>query len=138
MLTSREEEPVESSELLARFVLNRIHVRQDGTLRPNAFIPYPYPDLSVTRHLQLAEAALWEVGKRVACQTGKTLYGRADVCSSVFESQGLHVEAAPVPENRNHANVVGWPIEKPAQKSIAQEIAAVAGKIREVPSDSTG
>ena len=32
----------------------------------------------------------------------------------------------PTPEPRNHANIIGWPKEKPAQKIIAQEIAAAA------------
>jgi hypothetical protein len=54
--------------------------------------------------------------------------GRADVQVSVFQRQELHVVAAPLPENPNHANVTGWPAEKPAQKIIAQQIAAVAGK----------
>jgi hypothetical protein len=43
--------------------------------------------------------------------------------------QELRVVAAPIlPENLNHANVTGWPSEKPTQKIIAQQIAAAAGK----------
>jgi hypothetical protein len=47
---------------------------------------------------------------------------------SVFQRQELHVVAAPLLENPNHANVTGWPGEKPAQKIIAQQISAAAGK----------
>jgi hypothetical protein len=120
---------VETNERLARFILTRSHFRPDRTVKQDAFIPYPYPDLSVTRHLQLSEAALWQIGRDVARPTGKTLYGRADVEAAVFLRQELRVIADPIfPENPNHANVTGWPAEKPAQKIIAQRIAAAAGK----------
>jgi hypothetical protein len=69
----------------------------------------------------------------VARQIGQTLRGRADVQVSVFRRQELNVVEAPLVENPNHANVTGWPAEKPAQKVIAQQIAAAAGKARELP-----
>ncbi|MEX2120214.1 MAG: hypothetical protein WD847_11520 [Pirellulales bacterium] len=31
-----------------------------------------------------------------------------------------------IPKNPNHANIGGWPMDKPAQKIIALEIAATA------------
>jgi hypothetical protein len=123
-------------EQLARFILHRSHLRQDWTVKPDAFIPHPWPNLSVTRHLQLSETELWNIARNVARQTEKTLHGRADVQASNFERHTLRVIAAPVSENPNHANVSGWPMEKSAQKAIAQEIAQAAGKAREVPPDS--
>jgi hypothetical protein len=128
--------PVRSNEWLARFILKRSHLRQDRTVKQDAFIPHPYPDLSVTRHLQLSETQLWEIGQNVAQQIGKILRGRADVQAFVFQRQELRVVAVPLPENPNHANVIGWPEEKATQKSIAQQIAAAAGKALEVPSSS--
>lgn len=125
--------PVDSDEWLARFILKQGYIRQDRTVKQDAFIPHPYPDLSVTRHLQLSEIQLWEIGQDVARQIGKTLRGRADIQASVFQRQELRVIEAPLPENRNHANVNGWPAEKPAQKIIAQQIAAAAGKALEPP-----
>jgi len=125
--------PVESNEWLARFILNRIHLRQDRTVRQDAFIPHPWPDLSVTRHLQLTQTELWKIGQDVAREVGKTLHGRANVQAFAFQRQELRVVEAPLPENPNHANVVGWPIEKSAQKIIAQQIAAAAGKALQVP-----
>jgi hypothetical protein len=116
---------VSSEEQLARFILHRSHLRQDGTVRP---------DLSVTRHLQLSEAAIWIIGENIARQTQKTLRARADVQAFVFERRRLKVIAAPEPDNSNHANVVGWPAEKPAQKILAQEITAAAGKALVAPS----
>lgn len=128
--------PVTSNELLGRFILHRSHLRQDWTVKPDAFIPYPWPNLSVTRHLHLSETELWNIARHVARQTSKILHGRADVQAFNFERQTLRVVAAPVSENPNHANVSGWPLEKSAQKAIAQEIAQAAGKARIAPPHS--
>lgn len=128
---------VDPGEWLARFIHFKSYIRQDRTIRPNAFIPHPHPNLSVTRHLQLSEWEIWEVARNVARQTNKPLYGRVDVQARVFQQQQLIVIADPVlPGNPNHANVTGWPEEKPAQKSIAQEIAAAANRVLEPPRNS--
>jgi hypothetical protein len=119
---------VDRDEWLARFILYKRYIRADGTVRPDAFIPHPYPDLSVTRHLQLSEAQLWELGRDVGQESDKILQGRADIQASAFQRHELHVVPAALPKNPNHANVTGWPAEKPAQKIIAQQIAAAAGK----------
>jgi hypothetical protein len=126
--------PVDPDEWLARFIHYQRYIRQDWTVRADAFIPHPYPDLSVTRHLQLSEAELWQIGRDVARHTSKTLHGRADVQVTFFQQQQLQVVADPVlPENPNHANVTGWPAEKPAQKIIAQQITAAASKVLAPP-----
>ena len=122
--------PITSDEWLARFIHYQKYIRQDRTVRADAFIPHPYPDLSVTRHLQLSEAELWRIGDDVARQINRTLHGRVDAQVFVFQRQQLQLVADPVlPENPNHANVIGWPPEKPAQKIIAQQIAAAASKV---------
>ena len=117
---------VSDSEVLARFILYKRYIRNDGTLKPDAYIPHPYPDLSVTRHIGLVEGTIWAIGEEIATQQSKSLYGRGDVSASTFRSLRLRVEAAPVPRNPNHANVTGWPHDKPAQKMRAQEISAAA------------
>lgn len=116
--------PVESDEWLSRYILQKSHVRQDNTLRADPFIPHPHADLSVTRHLGLDKNTLWNIGVDVARQTGKALHGRAENQVRTYQGQTLWVVSAPVPGNRNHANVTGWPADKPAQKIIALEIAA--------------
>jgi hypothetical protein len=40
--------------------------------------------------------------------------------------QKLTVEPRPEPENLNHACILGWPINKPAQKILAMELARIA------------
>lgn len=126
--------PITSDEWLARFIHYQKYIRQDRTVRADAFIPHPYPDLSVTRHLQLSDAELWRIGRDVARQINRTPHGRVDVQVFVFQRQRLQIVADPVfPENPNHANVRGWPAEKPAQKIIAQQLAAAAGKVLAPP-----
>lgn len=122
--------PITSDEWLARFIHYQRYIRQDRTVRADAFIPHPYPDLSVTRHLQLSDAELWRIGDDIARQINRSLYGRADAQVFVFQRQGLQVAPEPVfPQNPNHANVSGWPAEKSAQKIIAQQVAAAASKV---------
>lgn len=119
---------VSDEEWLARYILRKDHVRQDGTVKPDPFIPHPHADLSVTRHLGLDEQEIWSAGTKVAEQVanklpGATLQGRVDAQARLYRQQDLFVEAAPVKGNANHANVIGWPPDKPSQKAIALLIA---------------
>jgi hypothetical protein len=122
MSPSVAEQPVAETEWLARYILRKQHVRRDGTVKPDPFIPFKYVELSVTRHLGLSEQQMWDVGNRVASQTHTQLQGRADAQASAYMQQRLRVIAAPVEQNPNHANVVDWPSDKQAQKEIALEI----------------
>lgn len=125
--------PIPDTELLARFILFSAHVRADGTLRPDPFIPHPHPDLSVTRHAELPEGMIWGHGHAVASEVALKLkrqlplLGRADVSAFDFRKQKLRLEPAPTPGNDHHVNATGWPADKASQKIIAQEIAACAG-----------
>jgi hypothetical protein len=127
VLTPDQNPPVDSGELLARaIVASRWFRRSDNTVKQDAFMPHPYIELSMTRHLQATEEELWADCGRVADLQQKTLHGRADVKATAFVEQGLRVEAAPLPENPNHVNATGWPTEKSAQKLMAIEIAKQA------------
>jgi len=114
-------------ELLARFILQRNRIRHDLSVKADAFVPHPYRELSVTRHVGLPNEAIWRIGRAVAESANKTLHGRADVKARVFADYKLAVDAAPTPANANHANVTGWPLNKAEQKSTAQKIAATVG-----------
>lgn len=116
---------VTDDEQLARFILFSKWIRRaDQTVRPDAFIPHPYPDLSVTRHKNLSDRELWQIGQAVAKARPAKLYGRADLRAADVRRYALDVESKPEPGNPNHANVIDWPVEKSAQKSIAQQIAS--------------
>ncbi|MEC4805927.1 MAG: hypothetical protein SAJ12_12780 [Jaaginema sp. PMC 1079.18] len=116
--------PVEDSEILARYVLQSRHFRKDLTPRPELFMPHPHQDLSVTRHRDATKDEIWQIGQDVANQTGKRLYGRFDIQAKDCQFESLTVEAKPVVNNPNHADITGWPLSKPEQKAIAQKIAA--------------
>ncbi len=130
-MTERSEpDRVTDEERLARFIVRGRWIRSDQTVRPDAFIPHPHPDLSVTRHKNLSEQELWRVGEGVADAVAKALHGRADVRASAVRRYRLEVEPKPVRDNPNHACIVGWPVEKPAQKIIAQQIVAECKFVR--------
>jgi hypothetical protein len=119
--------PVEPNELLSRFILFSRHVRADKTVRPDAFVPHPLPELSLTRHRDATDDELWREGERVeAAIREATLYGRAEVVATAFLDQQLSIEAKPIPANPNHVDVTNWPAEKSAQKMKALEIAKVS------------
>ncbi len=121
--------PITPDEELARFVLFSRWIRNTEpfkTIKPDAFIPHPRPDLSVTRHMNLSGQELWKIGQSIAEVRPATLYGRADIRAADVLQQGLKIESKPVADNPNHANVIGWPAEKSEQKKIALELAANA------------
>ena len=118
--------PVADEEMLARFILRREHVRADGTVKPDPFMPYKWVELSVTRHLGLDDRQLWDAGRGVAEETKTMLYGRADLEATSFIRQRLRVLPRPLPQNPNHADVVDWPADKAAQKEIALLVAREA------------
>lgn len=64
MIPDIGERPVMEDEWLARYILRREHVRVDGTLKPDPFMPYKWVELSVTRHLGLEEPEIWQAGRR--------------------------------------------------------------------------
>jgi hypothetical protein len=119
--------PVASSEALARFVVQRHWIRHDGTVKQDAFMPPRDLELSVTRHLGLTEDQLWGFGEQVAAElSAHRLLGRADVTVEVVHRNNLNVVPVPLPNNPNHAHLIGWPADKPLQKMIAQELAAAS------------
>jgi hypothetical protein len=115
---------VSDDEMLARFILFRDHIRSDDTVRPDAFIPYRYIELSVTRHLGLSDSEIHGLGKEVAAEREKEYHGRADLKAAVARANRLNVVSSEPP--RNHANIIGWPAEKSEQKLIALVLAEKA------------
>jgi hypothetical protein len=106
------------------------------TLKAEAFLPYRHVELSVIRHRDLLSGEMWEIAKGIAALRNRPLVGRGDFYSRDARAQKLDVipaEGAEMP--KNHADVVGWPPEKPQQMLIAALIAASA-TFSEAPADS--
>ncbi|MFH7245684.1 MAG: hypothetical protein ACHWZW_22865 [Spirulina sp.] len=129
--------PVDETELLARYVMQKGHFRSDFSVKPNLFIPHPYQELSVTRHRDATAAEIWQAGVNVATQQQRTLYGRSDVLTRDCLIDSLRVTAQPFPDNPNHADVEGWPTTKEDQKAIALKLAASATKLIPPPPTPT-
>jgi hypothetical protein len=123
--------PVTDAELLARYVTTSRHFRSsDNTVKQDLFMPHPYIELSVTRHLDATEPEIWEVGVDVADQIDRKLYGRTDIQAHDCNIDSLQVTAKPIlPKNPNHADIEGWPSAKQDQKVIALKLAASASKL---------
>lgn len=129
---------VEPDETLARFILSGRHIRSsDDTIRPDAFVPHPRDELSVTRHRDATESEVWDVGRAVAKVRKLTLHGSGNVVADSFLERGLALHADPIighasaPNNPNHANVIGWPEnDRGQQRLLAIQIAARAKLVR--------
>ena len=130
---------VTNAELLARYVTTSRHFRSsDNTVKQDLFMPHPYIELSVTRHLDATEPEIWEVGfDVVATQIDRKLYGRTDIQACDCNIDSLQVTAKPIlPKNPNHADIEGWPSAKQEQKVIALKLAASASKLIPPPDNA--
>ena len=121
------DQDIPDTELLARFILFSDWIRNDQTVRPNAFMPHPkHLDVSVTRHDRSSEREIWKFGELIAAHAEKTLHGRADISAASVKLSSLSLRPDPTPDNPSHACIVGWFNDKAAQKSIAQQLAAAS------------
>jgi hypothetical protein len=113
-------------EILARFVLKKEWIRKDGTIKQDAFIPPKDLQLSVTRHAAISTEQLIGIGESVAAETSLEFLGRTDIEARAVVKNSLKAVAWPLANNQNHAHIIGWPADKEARKTIAQELAAVS------------
>lgn len=107
--------PPVADEILAHFLFRK-ELRGDGTVKPEAVIPYPHENLSVTRHRDLREGELRASGENIAKTQGRTLFGRADF-RTMDLPEGLFAVSDEPP--RNHADIRNWPLERSAQLAKA-------------------
>ena len=115
---------INNDELLARFIVFRSWLRNDNTVKPDAFMPHPRTlELSVFLHTGLSIEDLWKCGQTaIQNRINATLCGRADILTLHVRGQKLEVANNAPP--MNHAVITGWPNEKPNQKMLAIELAA--------------
>jgi hypothetical protein len=101
-----------------RFIYSRSHLKD----LYNAFIPPRSGELSVCQVLGRSEQRLWRLGRRV--RTDRELRGRADFDTDAVRltSADLHVAVDHV-DYRGHANMLGWPSDKPRRMHLAKQLA---------------
>lgn len=112
--------------LITRVVFDKDNFNQKGA-KPRAFLPNPNNlETSVALIRGLTEEETWELAEtEIAKPRGRKLKARADVASDVIYAEGLSIDHNKKPFMR-HANIVGWPTEKDAQKDLAIELASNA------------
>ncbi|MCY4261745.1 MAG: hypothetical protein OXC97_00255 [Candidatus Dadabacteria bacterium] len=116
---------ISDDELLARYITSsRWYRKSDQTVKPDAFVPPEDPlELSTTRHLNLSEDRIWDIGQKIATGQSRNLHGRADIKVLHVILQSLSVVSDPTLCNPNHANIIKWPDKKNARKLLALELA---------------
>ena len=134
MSQSLPPEQIDNDELMARFMTKKDWVRIDGTIKQDAFIPPKDLHLSVIRHNHLSLEELWATGQAVANeinkgQEGTPFYGRVDVTGFQVEQCSLKAVPYPLSKFPTHAHIDGWPADKDARKSLAQDLAVAAGRV---------
>jgi hypothetical protein len=124
------------TEDVSRFIVQSRWVRQDRSIRHTAFMPNPKTDslaTSVTIIGGLTSRAIWQIAQGVATIMGKDLHGRSDIAAEAVSAASLHLSITPTPENPQHADITGWPDDKPGQLLRAQKLAAKASRL--IPAD---
>jgi len=135
---------VELDEVVARFIFKKKQwYAKTGAPKPSLFCPYKHVDLSVNRHRDCTDDEIWEFGQGIAEFRGDDLYGRCDIAVADCTLESLNVVAKSikddpkgVPDNPNHADIVGFPEKKEDQMSLAQKLAAKASNRILPPGDS--
>jgi len=121
---------VAPDEIITRFILSTSHFsRLNSRVKHRAFEPSAQDNsTSVFRISALTDKGVWSLGQQyVAYPSRRTLYARADLAAHTVLAVGLHVQPDEPPPR--HANIIGWPPEKHARMSIAQQLAAEASLV---------
>jgi len=121
-------------EKIARFILDSSHIggqKERRRVKPAEFLPKDGKK-SIYRisHPDLTEEEIWHIGEQHVLipfreknkQPHKTMKGRADLEASYVYEQNLCFDPNGDPHPR-HANIVGWPNEKPEQLLKAIKLA---------------
>jgi len=138
VINSQDIPTVADNELLARFIFNSNEKRDDGNVNHKLFMPYKWTELSVNRHREVSIVETWAIGFDIAIHRSKVLYGLANIRASSCCHSTLRVVPDPIlPNNPNHANIIGYPTGKEDQMALAKVLAAsIEGKWQAVPERS--
>src|SRR4051812_17347031 len=115
------------SEITARFLRHSNHLNRKGDgINGRAYEPSRVSlRASVFRTPGLVEEQIWYLAaSHVLSSKTPKIYGRADLSVSHVRRAGLQCISSEPPVR--HANIEGWPSEKDAYMSKAQELAAEA------------
>lgn len=119
---------VDPSERITRYVFDSNKFRSDNTVKHSVFMPMVYEgslETSVYRTDGLSDAPLWKIGEDIGAANSKPLKGRADIIAErIFSAKSRVLRINPaVKDHPRHALIVGWPLERDAQRMLAVELA---------------
>jgi hypothetical protein len=113
---------------LCRFIFQSNHF-SGNRVKPGAFLPAPGKTRISMFFVDLMQTVeIWKLGDVVGSPRGKTPKARAEMHRDAIhrvEDCKLQIEHDPQPHPR-HVNVVGWPVDKDAQKAVAIELCRLA------------
>lgn len=121
-----EPNPVQPSENLSHYLFAESHYdAMKKRVIYTAFMPRS-DDLrvSVFRTSGLDEQYVWSIGEDVGQKSNRTLRARGDIIA--VEVRKLDLDIDPDNNPPRHANIIGWPQDKPKRQLIAQGLASVA------------
>lgn len=120
---------IDPAEDISRFIFSKDYFSLDkGRVKVGAFMPKEGADISVYRTTSCTESKIWWLGDWYVARPRKDhrpLLARGDLKGSDFSAQDLDIKKHPTPHPR-HANVVGWPNDKPSRKMKATALANLA------------
>src|SRR5712692_6765886 len=117
---------VDPAEDISRFIFSKDHFKE--TVKVGAFMPKEGADISVYRTTSCTEEKIWWLGDWYVARPRvdhRPLLARGDLNASDFSAQDLVIRKHSTPHPR-HANVVGWPNDKPTRKMKATALANLA------------
>lgn len=128
---STDSEPkaiVDRRETITRFIVRRDHFTATR-VKWNAFQPYDNPtsrrlETSVYREVGLAPADIWRLGRQHVenPEANRLIKARGTGPVAAILDSGLVLDVNGPPEPI-HADIVGWPADKHAQRQKAMEFA---------------
>jgi hypothetical protein len=123
---------VADEESLTRFVYDSDKVTRSGTIKAGAFLPMQEKldgrwETSVCRLINCSEDRIWDLARTQRPE--RTIHARADHTVQSAVATALSCVASPVHGFPEHAVLIGWPIEKFAQKEIALRLAKASAVV---------
>lgn len=109
--------------LLCRYIFQNSHFSKiNNRVKPGAFLPSTHEQSVSAAWIDgLSNQEIWGIGDILGAlrRVPASPRARADFNSEVLPNVSLTIEPDPKPHPR-HVNLSGWPVEKDAQKDIAQ------------------
>lgn len=118
---------VAAAERLSRYLPRKKSVVSlaNKRVKYSAFLPNSNGRTSVYRTEALSEDEIWQLAATFVAPEIGDVAARGDVSSEVLPSLGLSLDPDGVPHPR-HANIIGWPGAKEAQKVKALVLESAA------------